>query len=195
MACAVIISHPSEIIRKGIFSILENEVDATVLCFENLYDVKEHLFVTYNEIAFVLPLEENQSEILTNFRFKSNEIFVIGIITKNTETAFMHFDYLFNIDNPAQELVQHIKQHLNESITSVDDEELSTREKEVLRLIAMGQTNKSIADTLYISTHTVISHRKNITDKLGIKSIPGLTVYAIIQKIVSQADISKTQLT
>ena len=70
----------------------------------------------------------------------------------------------------------------------------SSREKEVLRLIALGHTNKSIADTLFISTHTVISHRKNITDKLGIKSIPGLTVYAIIQKIISQADIAKDKL-
>ena len=58
----------------------------------------------------------------------------------------------------------------------------------------MGHTNKTIADKLFISAHTVISHRKNITDKLGIKSIPGLTVYAIIQNIVSTSEIAPEQL-
>ncbi|MCK3685331.1 helix-turn-helix transcriptional regulator [Maribellus sp. YY47] len=74
------------------------------------------------------------------------------------------------------------------------NDELTAREKEVLRLIALGNTNKTIAESLFISTHTVISHRKNITEKLGIKSIPGLTVYAIIQKIVAPTDISADQL-
>jgi DNA-binding CsgD family transcriptional regulator len=62
---------------------------------------------------------------------------------------------------------------------------LSIREKEILRCIALGQTNKAISDQLSISTHTVITHRKNITAKLGIKTIAGLTIYAIINGIIS----------
>jgi len=67
---------------------------------------------------------------------------------------------------------------------------LSERELDVLRLVAKGKSNKDIADMLFISIHTVISHRKNITDKLGIKSIPGLTVYAILNKLVEPSEIS-----
>jgi DNA-binding CsgD family transcriptional regulator len=62
---------------------------------------------------------------------------------------------------------------------------LSEREKEVLRQVALGHTNKEISNTLSISTHTVITHRKNITAKLGIKTIAGLTVYAVLNGIIS----------
>lgn len=58
---------------------------------------------------------------------------------------------------------------------------LSPREKEVLRLVAQGLMNKEIADQLQIGLTTVITHRKNIVAKLGIKTIPGLTVYAYMQ--------------
>lgn len=58
--------------------------------------------------------------------------------------------------------------------------ELSIREIEVLVLLTKGLINKEIAEKLNISLTTVISHRKNITEKLGIKSVSGLTVYAVM---------------
>jgi len=64
-------------------------------------------------------------------------------------------------------------------------EELSSREKDVLIELINGLSNKEIADKLFISTHTVASHRKKITRKTGIKSLSGLTIYAITQKIIS----------
>ncbi len=66
---------------------------------------------------------------------------------------------------------------------------LSNRETEILKLVALGRINKEIADILHISTHTVISHRKNITEKLGIKTIPGLTLYAFLNGIIDGGDI------
>lgn len=61
---------------------------------------------------------------------------------------------------------------------------LTGRETEVLRLVATGHLNKEIADRLGISITTVISHRKHITDKLHIKSVPALTVYAVLHGLV-----------
>ena len=55
-------------------------------------------------------------------------------------------------------------------------------------LIVEGHINKEIADILNISMPTVISHRKNITDKLGMKSISALTIYAVMHGYV---DINK----
>lgn len=69
--------------------------------------------------------------------------------------------------------------------------ELSQREVEVLRLVAMGYINKEIADRLDISFNTVLSHRKNITAKLGIKSVSGLGVYALMNGIVAESDLSR----
>ena len=70
---------------------------------------------------------------------------------------------------------------------SADDpgEVLSDREKEVLVEVAKGLLNKEIADKLNISINTVITHRKNITRKTGIKTTPGLTVYAILNGMVN----------
>lgn len=63
-------------------------------------------------------------------------------------------------------------------------EALSDREKDVLIEVVKGLSNKEIADTLCISIHTVISHRKNISRKLDIHSPAGLTIYAIVNNLV-----------
>lgn len=61
---------------------------------------------------------------------------------------------------------------------------LSQREKDVLRLIAEGLTAKEIADRLGISANTVVTHRKNITGKLGIRSASGLSLYALMNGLI-----------
>ena len=66
---------------------------------------------------------------------------------------------------------------------------LSDREQEVLTLIAKGEMNKTIADKLHISLNTVLTHRKNITAKLSIKTVSGLTVYAILNGLISADDV------
>ena len=65
-----------------------------------------------------------------------------------------------------------------------DRGELSDREKEILVSVAQGLLNKEIADRHNISINTVITHRKNITRKTGIKTVAGLTVYAILNNLV-----------
>jgi regulator of cell morphogenesis and NO signaling len=66
----------------------------------------------------------------------------------------------------------------------------TSRELEVLQLVACGFLNKQIADKLSISLHTVISHRKNITRKLQIKTVAGLTTYALLNGLISSKNIS-----
>lgn len=73
--------------------------------------------------------------------------------------------------------------------TQKSAEPLSARELDVLKLLVKGLSNKEISDKLFISPHTVISHRKNITQKLNIKSVAGLTVYAILNELISMDDV------
>lgn len=68
-------------------------------------------------------------------------------------------------------------------------DELSDREKEILVNVAQGLLNKEIADRLNISINTVITHRKNITRKTGIKTVAGLTVYAILNNLIDISSI------
>lgn len=74
-----------------------------------------------------------------------------------------------------------------------DDEQqsLSSREKEIVVCVVKGMTNREIADKLFLSTHTVITHRRNIARKLQIHSASGLTVYAIVNKLVELSDIQQ----
>jgi DNA-binding CsgD family transcriptional regulator len=65
------------------------------------------------------------------------------------------------------------------------NKELSSREIDVLKLVVQGSINKDIADKLNISLNTVLTHRKNITAKLGIKTVSGLTFYAIMNGLIS----------
>ncbi|MBL4657951.1 MAG: response regulator transcription factor [Flavobacteriales bacterium] len=66
-----------------------------------------------------------------------------------------------------------------------DPVKVSTRELEIVRLIAEGFTNREIGDRLFISTHTVMTHRKNIMNKLGINNTAGLVIYAVQEKLIS----------
>lgn len=66
---------------------------------------------------------------------------------------------------------------------------LSQRELDVLRLVALGLLNKEVADKLNISLNTVLSHRKNITAKLGIKTVSGLIFYCITHGYISAEEV------
>jgi DNA-binding NarL/FixJ family response regulator len=68
--------------------------------------------------------------------------------------------------------------------------ELSPREITIVRLVSLGLTNRQIAERLYLSAHTVMTHRKNIISKLGIKSVSGLTIYAIVNNIITIEEVT-----
>lgn len=76
-----------------------------------------------------------------------------------------------------------------DSQPATDSQILTPREKEIVVCVVKGMTNKEIASTLYLSTHTVITHRRNITKKLKIHSPSGLTIYAIMNKLVELGEI------
>jgi regulator of cell morphogenesis and NO signaling len=70
-------------------------------------------------------------------------------------------------------------------------EVLSEREKDIIICVAKGMNNKEIADYLYLSVHTVTTHRRNISKKLQIHTTAGLIIYAIANKLVNIEDIQK----
>lgn len=79
-----------------------------------------------------------------------------------------------------------------------DDEEpqlsvLGEREKDIIRCVAQGMANKEIADALCLSVHTVATHRRNISSKLGIHSTAGITIFAILHHLVDIKDINLKQ--
>ena len=96
--------------------------------------------------------------------------------------------YITDSDEAIINKLRHTQKHSNDNS---ENPVLTVREKDVLRLLLQGYSNKEVADKLVISTHTVIAHRKNIVEKTGIRSLPGLAVYAILNNISDIEQISK----
>lgn len=100
----------------------------------------------------------------------------------HTEQDFQ--DHCAIEDNILRPTLGEVQRNNVQSTKEKETEELSSREKDVLVQLVRGLSNKEIADVLCISTHTVISHRKNIARKLNIHSTAGLTIYAIVNHLV-----------
>jgi DNA-binding NarL/FixJ family response regulator len=114
-----------------------------------------------------------------------------GLQGKNSPLSTLHS---LNVNAPEPELVRSILaleqhahghgQNLPPMPKALQQKILSDREIEVMSLIVQGYINKEIADKLNISLSTVITHRKNIMDKLGVKSVSALTIYAVMHGYV-----------
>jgi len=70
-------------------------------------------------------------------------------------------------------------------VLSCEPVSLSERELEIIKLIAEGYTNAQISVVLYISNHTVNTHRKNIMKKLGVNNTAGIVMFAVKSNLVS----------
>lgn len=100
------------------------------------------------------------------------------------------YDESINLFDDAESLEKKISELMN--LTEEEDADqnaLSQREKEIIGCVVRGMTNKEIAEKLFISVHTVITHRRNITRKLQIHSAAGLTIYAIVNKLVELSEV------
>ena len=87
--------------------------------------------------------------------------------------------------------IQYTDETDSESIDKDKLEVLSAREKDIIICVAKGMNNKEIADYLYLSVHTVTTHRRNISNKLQIHTTAGLIIYAIANKLVNIEEIQK----
>jgi DNA-binding CsgD family transcriptional regulator len=112
-----------------------------------------------------------------------NTVFGIGTAMSANQSD-LYFDEILNIYDNADIILQKINDYGTVVSDYKSNNQLSAREIEILTKIARGLSNKLIADQLFLSIHTVITHRKNITAKLGIKSISGLTLYAALNNMV-----------
>ena len=109
---------------------------------------------------------------------------LISVMSDLWHTEHDFADHCAIEDDILRPALTKIQPHSHRRHLQPETEELSDREKDVLIQVVHGLSNKEIADMLCISMHTVVSHRKHITAKLNIHSTAGLTVYAIVNKLV-----------
>ena len=133
------------------------------------------------------------SQFINTCKEKNTSIAIVALQTNFISQEQLDlFDGTISIEDNIQSIQSKLKTVLSPETEKEgnDNFDLSIREKEVLVAVAKGKTNKEIADELNISIHTVMTHRKNITGKTGIKSISGLTVYALINNLVKQEEVN-----
>lgn len=107
-------------------------------------------------------------------------------LLKNFDETIGVFDSIDTLKEKFDKLLDTELQTNTEDINT-----LTAREKEIIVGVVKGLTNKEIANELFLSAHTVISHRRNIARKLEIHSSAGLTIYAIMNKLVELDEISR----
>jgi DNA-binding NarL/FixJ family response regulator len=195
----IVLIEPSPVVRQGIKSLLEES--AAGLSISEAYSDLEVFQESNSDTAFDIILI---NPALINFykQFNVRNLFsdypdtaIVAILYGYVDAKTLNsFDGALGIYDNGTTMVTKLQKVAKEFInqqngSSADNAGLSEREKEILVAIAKGMTNKEIANKHYISTHTVISHRKNITRKTGIKTASGLTVYAMFNNLVSQEEI------
>lgn len=189
-----IIADPHVIIRKGLASII-SKLDQTEILHET--DQTDELIKLVNldkpDILIVNPilLKTYNSNIRSQFTDCDSMklIFLHPASTPQAKSpANSHISY-FDSQNTITKTIQDLRTSYPDDDQQHKSDPLSSRENMILKHIALGLTNKEIADKLTISIHTVVTHRKNITHKLGIKSVSGLTVYAILNNLISLEEV------
>ncbi len=187
-----IVGERSYLIRKGMVSIINRIEHATVLAeMDSLDNLNSEIGRCCPDFVAINPSLFDEQERYRNFELKF-ELSKQGIAIISTppyrKGLLEKFREVIDINDPRDSIYRKLEDLVNPVYKKMEpgilSNELSDREKTILTYVAKGFTNKDIADKLFLSTHTVITHRKNITNKLGIKTISGLTVYAILNKLV-----------
>ena len=178
-----VIIHNSPIVQHGLKNILLSRnigITDILTTFPDCTTIGEwENMLLLIDFHFAEPLIKHQKVLRKN----RNTIIGIEINAPNNQTI-AYFDNIIFISDPIETIIHKISHYTSRVSRQKTNNQLSAREIEILSKIAQGLNNKLIADQLFISIHTVITHRKNITAKLGIKSISGLTLYAALNNMV-----------
>lgn len=131
---------------------------------------------------------------LINELSEEKDIKIIGLVSSTTNNNIIsRFTYSLNIQDNKFHLIEALQKIIGKEEKGKPNNEqtISKRETEILQQLALGLTNQEIADKLFLSIHTVMTHRKKITRKLGIKTVSGLTVYALMNKLVDIREVER----
>ncbi len=184
----LLIVEPSEVIVEGLKSILEGQVRFKVLDPELDPDrYMERIVANRPDIVLINPTLVDHVAKLRD----ENPVALVALVYQYVERETLkNFDAVVDIRDSRAVIIETLAQASpGESESGKSNYELTKRETAVLVQLAQGKTNKEIADALNVSVHTVISHRKNITRKTGIKSVAGLTVYAMLNNLIDEISL------
>ena len=195
-AIRIAIAETSVIIRGGLTAALKRLPNVNVQPIEllSVEAQSDCLRTQYPEMLIVNPTFGDYFDV-NKFREETagKKIRLIALVTSFVDASLLtKYDESISIFDDLDILSKKIHGLLNlaSGEEELDNQEtLSQREKEIVVCVVKGMTNKEIAENLFLSIHTVITHRRNISKKLQIHSAAGLTIYAIVNKLVTLNDV------
>lgn len=191
----IIIAETSDLLYEGLSTIFyQSEYACFVSRLLSFEDIETTLANKNIDVLLINPILTFSNGKGIKSLKKNYPYLLIGCINMNMldNNTILLYDFILNIYDSSNQMLSVIKKQMDlKQVSNTDndeDEALSERESEVLLQIIKGHTNKQIADILHISVHTVISHRRNVMIKTGIRSQAGLALYAVSKSLISLDD-------
>ena len=188
----IAIAEPSDVIRRGLRYVLTDSGQAPVTVTEigRAEVLRETLAQSRPDMVVVNPAfgaHMPPAAIRREFPYIRC---VMLVVSPGDFSMANLFDDVISVWDSARIIRERILRSIHSPRHGVRRHEpLGQREMEGVACVARGLTNRQIADELHLSHHTVATHRRNISSKLGIHSISGLTAYAISNRLVDLEDI------
>lgn len=189
----IAVAESSVIVRSGLVSVLKRLPDMEVEVVEvTSKDGIRHCMEMHTpQMLIVNPQLEGWFDVDAFRQYYKQDVKLVSLLCSMVDSSQLKgYDERVTLFDDMASLEKKITELLNIADEEESDQDaLSQREKEIVGCIVRGMTNKEIAEKLFISVHTVMTHRKNITRKLQIHSAAGLTIYAIVNKLVELSEV------
>lgn len=190
----VAVAETSVIVRSGLVAVLKRLPDMNIQTIEvTSKEGLQHCMEAHTpNILIVNPQFKGWFDVdAFKEHYQHPETKIVSLLCTFVDANQLKgYDDSINLFDDTESLGKKISVLMNLSEEEdADLDTLSQREKEIIGCVVRGMTNKEIAEKLFISVHTVITHRRNITRKLQIHSAAGLTIYAIVNKLVELSEV------
>lgn len=192
----ILLIMPSKVIARGIEAVLSElgEFRVEGILSDLSHASEARLRNLDADVILIDPVLADYTSRM-NVRSRISEYSSAAVVALKSvpmdEEQLKQYDGAVGLYDDPVAIVRKLRESLSSREESPESEgyDLSAREKDILVCVAKGMLNKEIADHYNISIHTVITHRKNITRKTGIKTVAGLTVYALLNNLIDSGSI------
>ena len=195
MKTKIFIVEPSELLTDGLRCVFGEQSRFRLLePVHNLDDIESRMNMFNPDVVIVNPAIPGVHDFLSAYGDCCNVIALVYQYVPQNQIKM--FDSVIDVCDGRGTIVEKVvcllgqksKSHQS-AVANPEEYELTKRETAVLVLVAKGMMNKEIAEALNVSVHTVITHRKNIMHKTGIKSVAGLTIYAMLHNLIDDISV------
>lgn len=182
---------PSAVISAGLSAIIAGVTDVSVACHDMWgTDLSREIKTRRPSLLLVDPMVVDADMLETLKEAQENRLLLAGVCACVLPVEIARrYDEILSIYDSAEMLVSLLRRIASTGDATERVRELSPREKTVVVGVVKGLSNKEIAEEMHVSVNTVMTHRRNIAAKLHIHSAAGLTIYAIVSKLVRLDDV------